>query len=132
MNTSNELSSTEVNSTWTIEDAEKAYRVKRWGNGYFDIGPCGNIHVSPRYDQPDLKINLREVVNEMAESGIQFPAVIRFHDILRSQVEQLNKTFRAKMEEADYEGKYFGVFPVKNGKLAFDSVCASVKPLRTK
>ncbi|MFC4279290.1 biosynthetic arginine decarboxylase [Thalassotalea piscium] len=105
--------SDELSSAWTIEDAEKTYRVKRWGNGYFDIGECGNILVSPRYDHPDLKINLREVIDEMVESGIEFPAVIRFHDILRSQVEQLNKTFRAKIEEADYEGKYLGVFPVK-------------------
>lgn len=105
--------SDEPSSAWTIEDAERTYRVQRWGNGYFNVGECGNILVSPRYDQPDLKINLREVIDEMAESGIEFPAVIRFHDILRSQVEQLNKTFRAKIEEADYEGKYFGVFPVK-------------------
>ncbi len=98
---------------WSIDEAEKIYRVKRWGNGYFDIGDNGNIHVIPRYDQPNVKIDLREVIDEMADSGIEFPAVIRFHDILRSQVEQLNKTFRHTIEEAQYEGKYMGVFPVK-------------------
>ncbi|WP_232771385.1 biosynthetic arginine decarboxylase [Colwellia sp. 12G3] len=98
---------------WSIEDAENIYQVKRWGNGYFDIGENGDIHVIPRYDQPNLKINLKEVVKEMQSEGIQFPAVIRFHDILRSQVELLNKTFRNTIEEANYEGQYFGVFPVK-------------------
>lgn len=98
---------------WTIEDAKKTYRVNRWGNGYFDIGDSGDINVIPRYDQPNLKINMREIIEEMQNTGIQFPAVIRFHDILRSQVEVLNKTFRNTIEEAQYEGQYFGVFPVK-------------------
>ncbi len=98
---------------WSLDDAENTYHVKRWGNGYFDIGETGDINVIPRYDQPDLKINLKEVVEEIKSEGIQLPVVIRFHDILRSQVELLNKTFRNTIEEADYEGQYFGVFPVK-------------------
>ncbi len=98
---------------WSIDDAETTYNVKRWGNGYFDIGESGDINVIPRYDQPNLKINLKEVVDEIQSEGIQFPVVIRFHDILRSQVELLNKTFRNTIEDADYEGQYFGVFPVK-------------------
>ncbi|WP_206485307.1 biosynthetic arginine decarboxylase [Thalassotalea sp. G2M2-11] len=98
---------------WSVEEAEKTYRVKRWGNGYFAVGEHGNIEVTPRYDQPKLKINLREIIDEMASEGIEFPAVIRFHDILRSQVEQLNRTFRNTIEQAHYEGHYLGVFPVK-------------------
>ena len=100
-------------NNWSLEDAEKTYHVKRWGQGYFDIGETGDINVIPRYDQPNIKINLKEVIEEMQSSGIQFPAVVRFHDILRSQVEQLNKTFRSTIEEANYHGQYFGVFPVK-------------------
>ncbi|GHF84779.1 biosynthetic arginine decarboxylase [Thalassotalea marina] len=109
----NKVESSSNSAAWTVADAENVYRVKRWGNGYFDIGDNGNLHVIPRYDQPNLKIDMLEVINEMQAEGIEFPAVIRFHDILRSQVELLNKTFRRIMEEADYEGRYFGVFPVK-------------------
>lgn len=100
-------------NAWSIEQSEQIYRVNRWSNGYFEIGENGNLHAIPRYDQPKLKIDLREIIDEMSAMGIQFPAVIRFHDILRSQVEQLNKTFRHTIEEAHYEGKYLGVFPVK-------------------
>ncbi|MDN3652072.1 biosynthetic arginine decarboxylase [Thalassotalea ponticola] len=110
MNTENHEPQT---PSWSIADAEKTYRVKRWGNGYFEVGDSGDLMVTPRYDQPDLKINMREVIDEMQQDGIQFPAVIRFHDILRSQVEQLNKTFRHVIEEAKYEGHYQGVYPVK-------------------
>ena len=98
---------------WSVDDAEQIYRVQRWGNSYFAIGEQGDLQVTPRYDQPNLTINLREVVDEMASEGIEFPAVIRFHDILRSQVEKLNRTFRSTIEQADYEGRYLGVFPVK-------------------
>jgi arginine decarboxylase len=98
---------------WSINDAKNTYRINRWGNGYFDIGESGDINVIPRYDQPNVKINLREVVEEMRSEGIQFPAVVRFHDILRSQVELLNNTFRDIIAEANYQGQYFGVFPVK-------------------
>lgn len=97
----------------SVESAEKIYRVNRWGDGYFNVGEHGSINVTPRYDQPNLSINLQEVVDEIAAEGIDFPVVIRFHDILRSQVERLNRTFRKTIEEADYEGRYLGVFPVK-------------------
>ena len=98
---------------WSIEDAEKTYRVKRWGNGYFDIADNGDLQVTPRFDEPNIKINMKHVIDEMIEQGIEFPAVIRFHDILRSQVSLLNQTFRTKIEEANYQGQYQGVFPVK-------------------
>ncbi|GLX81128.1 biosynthetic arginine decarboxylase [Thalassotalea eurytherma] len=101
------------NTEWTIENAENTYRIKRWGNGYFDIGESGDLMVIPRYNEPELKISLKEVIDEMQSTGIEFPAVIRFHDILRSQVELINKTFRSVIEETHYEGSYLGVFPVK-------------------
>jgi arginine decarboxylase len=102
------------NKTWSIKDAENTYHVKRWGNGYFEISENGHINVLPKQDEPpNLKINLQAVVDEMKASGIQFPAVIRFHDILRSQVELLNTQFRDAIEKANYEGRYCGVFPIK-------------------
>jgi len=113
-NNLNKLNHTQnSDNSWTVDDSEQTYRVKRWGNGYFEIGNNGNLHVIPRYDQPNLKIDLREVVDEMHSTGIEFPAVIRFHDVLRSQVEKLNKAFISTIAESDYQGRYLGVFPVK-------------------
>jgi arginine decarboxylase len=98
---------------WTIESAERVYGVNRWGKGYFSIGESGDMMASPQISHPELKINIREVVEEIRDSGIQFPAVIRFHDILRSQVVLLNETFNKVIKEAEYQGEYFGVFPIK-------------------
>ncbi|WP_194757470.1 biosynthetic arginine decarboxylase [Aliidiomarina indica] len=100
-------------SQWSIEDAESLYGVKRWGAGYFSIGEHGNIQISPNHRKPDVFIDMQEVLDEMKAEGIEFPAVIRFHDILRSQVEILNETFRETINSADYEGRYVGVYPIK-------------------
>lgn len=100
-------------SDWTVEDAEELYGVRRWSAGYFSVGENGNIQVNANHRRPDVKIDLQEVVDEMLSEGIQLPAVIRFHDVLRSQVEIINETFRDTIKQAEYQGKYVGVYPVK-------------------
>ncbi|GGD71181.1 biosynthetic arginine decarboxylase [Lacimicrobium alkaliphilum] len=100
-------------ANWTIEDAERLYRVKRWGGGYFEIGENGNLHVTPAFDNPDVRIDFNTVIEEIKQEGVQFPVVVRFHDILRSQVALLNQTFRQSIKEAEYQGQYQGVYPVK-------------------
>lgn len=98
---------------WRIEDAEKLYSVSRWGGGYFAIGDNGNLHITPDLQNPDMRIDFHAVIEEIKEEGIQLPVVVRFHDILRSQVAALNEAFRSSMQEADYQAQYFGVYPVK-------------------
>ena len=100
-------------SDWTIEHAEELYGVNRWGAGYFSIGDNGNIKIAPNHRYPDITIDMNDVVDEIKAEGIEFPAVIRFHDILRSQVEIINETFAQVISDADYHGKYCGVFPIK-------------------
>ncbi|WP_404399907.1 biosynthetic arginine decarboxylase [Idiomarina seosinensis] len=98
---------------WNIDQAEELYGVKRWGAGYFSIGGNGNIKIAPNHRFPDITIDMQDVVKEIKAEGIKFPAVIRFHDILRSQVEIINETFAQAIVDADYGGKYSGVFPIK-------------------
>jgi arginine decarboxylase len=98
---------------WTIEDSENLYRVNRWGAGYFEIGQNGNINITPDLSNKDIRIDFKTVLEEIKEEGIQFPVVVRFHDILRSQVALLNKTFRKIIKDADYKGNYMGVYPIK-------------------
>jgi arginine decarboxylase len=98
---------------WTIDDSEHIYRVKRWGAGYFEIGQNGNLHITPDPSNTDMRIDFKAVVEEIKQEGIQFPVVVRFHDILRSQVALLNQTFQQTVKEAEYQGEYMGVYPVK-------------------
>ena len=99
--------------TWTIDDSENIYRVKRWGDGYFEIGENGNLHITPDPSNTSIRIDFKAVVDEIIQEGIQFPVVVRFHDILRSQVSLLNKTFQNTCKEAEYKGGYMGVYPIK-------------------
>lgn len=100
-------------NNWTIEDAEELYRVKRWGAGYFEIGENGNLKITPSQNNESLRIDFKSVIDEIRAEGIQFPVVVRFHDILRAQVAKLNQVFRDTISAAEYQGHYMGVYPVK-------------------
>ncbi len=96
---------------WTREDTENCYHISKWSDGYFDINSEGHLVALPYKNSQH--IDLTKVIQEMKSLGVSFPAVIRFHDILHSQVKNLNRTFRRIIDEADYQGRYFGVYPVK-------------------
>ena len=100
-------------SDWSIEEAERVYGVSQWGGGYFQIGENGNVHITPVPEDPSIRIDFNSVIEDIRKEGVQFPVVVRFHDILRSQVAGLNKAFRSSIEEAEYQGQYQGVYPVK-------------------
>lgn len=102
---------------WTINDAVNLYQIDRWGDGYFTVDPQGDLCVIPTKNPAGPKINIPEIVKEMQKEGIAFPAVIRFHDILQNQVVLLNETFKKTIEEANYQGQYYGVYPVKVNQL---------------
>ncbi len=98
---------------WNINDANDIYQISRWGEGYFTVNEKGDLCINPTCKENGPLINIMEVVEEMKDKKIPFPTVIRFHDILRSQVTNLNKTFRETIEEARFTGSYFGVYPIK-------------------
>lgn len=102
---------------WTINDSKHLYQVPRWGDGYFDICDEGDLCVSPTKNPKGPKINIRKVIEEVKKEGLTFPAVIRFHDILRNQIRHLNQQFHKTIREAGYRGSYAGVYPVKVNQL---------------
>lgn len=103
----------DANKEWSSKDSDEIYQITRWGEGYFNVSDKGDLCVTPSRSEGGPVINMMEVVEEMKNKGIGFPCVIRFHDILRSQVVNLNKTFRSVIEEARFTGNYFGVYPIK-------------------
>ena len=94
-------------------DPEKYYKVSRWSDGYFGINSKGNVVVYPEKSQDGPVIDISKVIAEMKAENIRFPAVIRFHDILRSQVKNINTAFIDAINENSYTGRYAGVFPIK-------------------
>ena len=77
-------------SNWTVKDAEELYGIPYWGDGYFDVSEDGMLRVLPDVGKREFPIALQDVVAELQEKNIQFPVVMRFHDILQNRVRQLN------------------------------------------
>ena len=100
-------------SDWSAEKSKELYKIDRWGEGYFSVTDNGTLCVLPERSEQGPRICISQVVAEMKQKGIALPAVIRFQDILRSQVANLNKTFRDAIEKKKYRGQYLGVYPIK-------------------
>lgn len=104
-------------NSWSIDDAIHTYQIERWGEGYFTVSENGELCALTNKDINGPRISLSKVIDEMKKEGIQFPAVIRFHDILRNQIKRLNETFNKTITEANFKGEYYGVFPIKVNQL---------------
>ncbi|HWL94540.1 MAG TPA: biosynthetic arginine decarboxylase, partial [Phycisphaerae bacterium] len=97
---------------WSIQDSLDLYNVRKWGAGFFSINELGNVSVSPRgADGPSF--DLKELVDELSEREIELPILIRFSDILRTRIEQLNNAFAKAFADHQYTGQFMGVYPIK-------------------
>src|SRR5690242_1118559 len=63
--------------------------------------------------QPGPVIDLMDVVEDIRERKIGFPCVVRFQDVLRARVKQINEAFGKAVAEMSYGARYYGVYPVK-------------------
>ena len=110
----NENIETNINSNdWSSQSSAHLYQVEQWGEGYFQVDQKGQLCISPQKDPNGPLIPLVAVVEEARHASLEFPIVFRFHDILRQQVSNLNNTFIRIIGEAQYQGKYTGVYPIK-------------------
>jgi arginine decarboxylase len=101
---------------WTVEDSENLYRVKLWGESYFYVNEEGHLSVRPILGD-SIGIDIFRVVQDLKQQRIQFPLLIRFQDLLRSRVTELNMAFRTAIEEGQYKNAYTGVYPIKVNQL---------------
>lgn len=97
---------------WGVSDSLKLYQIESWGDQYFNIAPGGNLAVYPRQGQGP-GIDLMKVVEEASQQGLEMPLLVRFQDIIRHRVIQLNESFLRAIKEAGYTGTYQGVYPIK-------------------
>lgn len=98
---------------WTIDQSADIYGIRDWGNGYFDISPKGEVVVNLRDGKKTKPVSLPEIVRGMKERGMQLPVLIRFGDLLRWRIEEINDGFATAIREASYRGVYRGVYPIK-------------------
>lgn len=98
---------------WTTEQSADTYGIRDWGNGYFDVSPKGEVVINLKDGAKTKAVSLPDIVHGMRERGMQLPVLLRFGDLLRGRIEELNEGFATAIREASYRGQYRGVYPIK-------------------
>lgn len=91
-------------------DNLKTYGIENWGQGYFDVSDEGNLTVCPDNHR---SVDVVRIVEDLARRGINCPIILRFPQILTTQVRKLNECFRNSIAEYGYSRAYRGVYPIK-------------------
>jgi arginine decarboxylase len=104
--------STDLAPTWKLADALETYGVTYWGKGYFGINEQGHVTVHPDKN-PERSIDLKVLVDQLLDRGIQPPLLLRFTDILKHRIEEIAGAFHRAMDEYGYTGGYSCVYPIK-------------------
>jgi len=107
---------TKEEAIWTVEDSEKLYRVQLWGDNYFYVNEEGHLGVRPTLGDP-IGIDVYKIVQDLKSQRIEFPLLIRFQDLLRSRVTELNNAFKKAIAESGYQNAYISVYPIKVNQL---------------
>ncbi len=105
-----------IETGWSIEEASSLYHINTWGHPYFRINDNGDVIIRPLADD-EMEVAIVDIVREVRSRGVQLPVLIRFQDILRRRVIELNERFRGAIEEFRYQGRYQGVYPIKVNQL---------------
>ena len=97
---------------WSTERSKQLYAIEQWGNGYFSINDQGHVSVKPQLECA-TEIDLYQVAQALQEQGLSFPILVRFTDILRDRIRQLQQAFDAARASHHYQGRYTPVYPIK-------------------
>ena len=78
-------------SAWSVAKSEEHYGFKRWGSGPISVDDGGFVQVQPLADGRGIRV--LDVISEAVGMGLMAPLVIRFQDLLRHRVVQINACF---------------------------------------
>ncbi len=95
---------------WKVEDAAELYQVEGWGNGFFGVNEEGHMVAIPDGKHP---VDLKKLYDELTGRDLYAPLLLRFSDILKERMAQIHARFMIAREESEYQGQYFGVYPIK-------------------
>lgn len=103
----------EILGRWTKEKAEELYGIKNWGANYFSISDKGEVMANPYKGNDSAAVSIMDIISGIRERGLDMPVLLRFENLLDSQISFLNNSFAEAMEKLNYKGEYRGVYPVK-------------------
>jgi len=98
---------------WSAQHARDAYLVTQWSDGFFNICERGRMQAYPKGVSGNVKIDLYDLAQRIKESGLTFPVLVRFTDMLQKRIQTLNDAFMRAIKENDYRGAFTCVYPIK-------------------
>ena len=97
---------------WSIKDSIKAYGVDVWGAEFFSVNKEGHVEITPQ-GVKGPRLDLYKIIMDLKSQNTRLPVIIRFPDIIHSQMKKLTTYFNQTIKEYGYKGQYQGVFPIK-------------------
>ncbi|WP_010581836.1 biosynthetic arginine decarboxylase [Schlesneria paludicola] len=96
-----------------LQRIQQVYGVENWSAGYFDISSKGHILVRPGKDDPRY-VDLKELVDDLlSKHKLQMPLLIRFPQLLTSQLRALSGAYQSAISQYGFSGLHYPVFPMK-------------------
>ncbi|HAN97462.1 MAG TPA: arginine decarboxylase [Planctomycetaceae bacterium] len=99
-------------SSWNSWRSSDLYQVDRWGSGFFSVESDGHLHASPGRDG-STKVDLMEIVELAERQGCEPPLLVRFPEISRQRLQEIQGAFDSAITEFGYSGKYTCIYPIK-------------------
>ncbi len=100
-------------NTNVLDEVLQNYGIENWGQGYFSINRQGHLAVHP--SKGDVRsVDAFELVNDIEKKHkLGTPLLLKFPQILESQLNRLCLAYEAAAREYNYSGGHFPVFPMK-------------------
>ena len=96
-----------------IEEVGQTYGIENWSAGYFSINHHGHLTVHPSKSATPAA-DVYEIVQDLVEKRkVSLPILLRFPQILTTQLDRLCLAYESAAKEAGYTAGHFPVFPMK-------------------
>ncbi|MEW5757820.1 MAG: biosynthetic arginine decarboxylase [Pseudomonadota bacterium] len=100
-------------SDWNIQKSRDLYNIPHWSGGYFDINARGHLVARPNRDPASPGADIYRIAQELKQSGLALPIMMRFTGILHDRVDSLCQAFAKAMQDNAYQARYTAVYPIK-------------------
>ena len=119
-------------SSISRRDIEEIYGLENWGAGYFSVSRRGHLMVHTQPSQAP-GIDIKAIVDTLGERGLYPPLLLRFPQIISSQINQLHEAFARAIAEGGYRGNTAVSSPSRsiNGRKLWPKSCAPGVPMIT-
>ena len=98
---------------WSIDLSRKRYNLSGWSDGYFDVNSKGHLLARLHKNGTKVDVDLYELADDIARSGLNWPVLVRCGNILEDRVDRLVAAFEQARQRCGYRGAYTAVYPIK-------------------